>query len=109
MDKALVASSAAVEEEEQQADEWDLALVTSEEKVFFTQHDILLDNEASINKFQNRDHLTGVRESDKTVLLGGIQRGAAEVRVTKEGDFRDIGKVYYEESLLRIYYLLPHR
>jgi hypothetical protein len=39
-----------------------------------------------------------VRESDKTVLLGGIQRGATGVRVTKEGDFRDIGKVYYDES-----------
>jgi hypothetical protein len=92
IDKALVASSAAVEEEEQQADEWDLALVTSEEKVFFSQHDILLDNEASINIFQNRDLLTGVRESEKTLLLGGIQRGAAGVRVTKEGNF----KVYYD-------------
>jgi Zinc knuckle len=57
--KALVASSAAVDEEEQQADEWDLALVTNEEMVFFSQHDILLDNEASINIFQNRDLLTG--------------------------------------------------
>jgi hypothetical protein len=39
-----------------------------------------------------------VKESDKTALLGGIQRGAAGVKVTKEGNFRDIGKEYYDES-----------
>jgi hypothetical protein len=42
IDKALVALTTAVEEEEQHVDEWDLALETSEEKVFFSQTSYLI-------------------------------------------------------------------
>jgi hypothetical protein len=31
-------------------------------------------------------------------LLGGIQRGASGVRVTEEGEFKDIRTVYFNES-----------
>ena len=42
--------------------------------------------------------LSGIRESKRKLLLGGIQRGASGVRVTEEGDFQDIGTVYFNES-----------
>jgi hypothetical protein len=91
-EKALVAT--AVQEER---DEWDLALVTSAEHALFSKHEVLLDNEASISVFQNKELLTGVRRAEKNVQLGGIQRGAAGVRVTEEGIYRDVGIVYYSD------------
>jgi hypothetical protein len=41
--------------------------------------------------------LTGLRKADRNALLGGIQRGAAGVRVTEEGLYRDVGMVYYSD------------
>jgi hypothetical protein len=51
--------------------------VTSGENAHFSDFDVLLDKEASISIFQNKDLLTGVRGADRRVLLGGIQRGAS--------------------------------
>ena len=66
-----------------------VALVASCEKVLFTQYDVLLDNEASLNIFSNGDLLTGLRKSDKTINVGGIQLGEG-VTVNMEGDFGEL-------------------
>jgi hypothetical protein len=79
-------------------DEWDLALVTNAHNVFFSKYDVLLDNEASINIISNRNLLTGVRAAEKKVMVGGIQRGASGVKVTEQGEFRDVGNVYVNDS-----------
>ena len=83
---------------EERIDEWDMALVANSESVLFSQHDVLLDNEASINVFRSKELLKGIRKARKNVLLGGIQRGATGLRVTQEGDFNDVGTVYFNET-----------
>jgi hypothetical protein len=83
---------------DEEQDEWDLALVTNAHNVFFSKYDVLLDNEASINIFSNRNLLTGVRAAEKKVTVGGIQRGASGVKVTEEGEYRDVGTVYVNDS-----------
>jgi Zinc knuckle len=77
LEKTLVATAVQDDEVEEERDEWYLTLVTSAEHALFSKHEILLDNEASISVFQNKELLTKVRRSEK---LGGIQRGAAGVR-----------------------------
>jgi hypothetical protein len=86
----------AVEEEGagEEQDEWDLALVARAEHALFSSHDIVLNNEDSISVFQNRYLLKDVKVGEKKVVFGGLQRGATGVRVTEEGIFRDVGKVY---------------
>jgi hypothetical protein len=71
--------------------------VTNADHVFFSKHKVLLDNEASISVFQNKLLLTDLRKADRDVMLGGIQRGAAGVRVTEQVLFRDVGIVYYSD------------
>ena len=46
-DKALVVTAADDEADDATADEWDIALVVNRGQVFFSKHDIILDNEAS--------------------------------------------------------------
>ena len=57
------------------------------ERAFFAQVEILLDNEASISIFNNEKLLTGVKDAKRKIMLGGIQRGATGVKVTKQGEF----------------------
>jgi Zinc knuckle len=97
-EKALVTTAAHEDEKEENCDKWDVALFTSNECVLFTEHEILLDNEASINIFRDKNLLTGVRDAGRKVLLGGIQRSASGVKVTQEGEFSDVGTVYFSDS-----------
>jgi Zinc knuckle len=98
VEKALVATATVDDGKDEEQDEWDLALVTNVHNVFFSKYDVLLDNEASINIFSNRNLLTGVRDAEKKVMVGGIQRGASGVKVTEEGEFQDVGTVYVNDS-----------
>jgi hypothetical protein len=97
-EKALVTTAAHEDEKEENCDEWDVALFTSNECVLFTEHEILLDNEASVNIFRDKNLLTGVRDAGRKVVLGGIQRSASGVKVTQEGEFSDVGTVYFSDS-----------
>ena len=96
-DSALVSKARAAEFTE--GDEYDyddeIAYVTTTETVLFSRDDVLLDSQASVNVFCNPHLLSNVRKSDREVLLNGVQSGADGVRITKEGDFGDIGKVYF--------------
>ena len=96
--KALVTKSndSAVDEEGyEKDDEEESVYVTTSETVLFSKHDVPLDSQASVNIFCNSRLLKNVRKSDRQVLLNGVQSGASGVRVTQEGDFEDIGKVYF--------------
>ena len=44
-----------------ESSEWGIALVTAVERCCFTQYDVLLENEASLNIFKNAELLTDVR------------------------------------------------
>ena len=93
-DKAHVTTTDA---DDVDSDGYDVALITTLESCMFSQYDVLLDNEASLNIFSNGDLLTGLRKSDKTINVGGIQLGKG-VTVNMEGDFGELGRVFYSAA-----------
>ena len=86
VEKVHVTTTESDSEYEGEVSEWGIALVAAQEACCFTKYDVLLDNEASLNIFTNKDLLTDVRVTDKTVRVTGIeQRGG--VSVNQEGNF----------------------
>lgn len=96
VEKVLVTSADAEDKDEPECDEWGVALVTDHDAVMFSRFEVLLDNEASLNIFNNRELLTGIRKSLKPINVSGIQRGGG-VSVDQEGDFGELGRVYYSK------------
>ena len=98
--KALVAKSSDVEdyEQEEEYEEEGVVYVTSLETVLFTRNDVLLDSQASVNVFCNRDILSNVRESAKKVMLNRVQAKATGVKINQEGDFNEVGKCYFSKD-----------
>ena len=76
-------------------DSIEAAFVTTNEVALFTRSHVLLDNQASVNIFCNANLLTDIRKSQHAILLNGVQLEAKGVRVDQEGDFGEIGPVYY--------------
>lgn len=72
--------------------------VTTVERVLFSRDDVLLDSQASVNVFCNRELLSNVRRSAMKVVLNGIQAKASGVTIDQEGDLRDIGKCYFSKE-----------
>ena len=64
----------------------------------FSRSHVLLDNQASVSIFSNRDLLTNVKLSKNQIVLNGVQSNAKGVRVDQEGQFNEIGNVYYSEN-----------
>ena len=60
----------------------------------FSQYDVLLDNEASLNIFSNKDLLTNVRQAKRSITVSGIRSGGG-VDVDREGEFGEFGTVFY--------------
>ena len=95
--KAHVTVEEPNDEDLSEQDEWGLALVASGEKCCFSRYDVLLDNEASLNIFNNAELLTGIRKAERSIKVGGIQLGTS-VTVDREGDFGELGTVFYSGS-----------
>ena len=74
--------------------DWGVALVASCERCLFTEFDVLLDNEASLNIFNNKDLLTRIRKAERSIKVSGIQTGEGVI-VDSEGDFGEFGTVFY--------------
>ena len=75
-----------------------LSTTESNETALFTRYDVLLDNEASLNIFRDKELLTNVRTSDRLVKMKGVENESNGVLVTEEGTFRDLGKVFYSNK-----------
>jgi hypothetical protein len=88
VEKTLITAAKDEEETQEETDELDIALVASSERAMFASHKVMLGTESSINILKSRKLLSCVREANKKVVLGGIQRGASGVRVTQQGIFR---------------------
>lgn len=58
----------------------------------------MLDNQASANIFSNAHLLTDIRKAENGIILNGVQADATGVRVELEGNFSDVGAVYYSEK-----------
>ena len=101
--KALVAKSTDAEDRDPEEEEYDLdgeevIYVTSLETVLFTRNDVLLESQASVNVFCNRDLLSNIRESSKKVMLNGVQAKATGVAISQKGDFNEVGKCYFSKE-----------
>ena len=79
-------------------DKSEFAFVTVDSLVLFLRSHVLLDNQASVSIFSNRDLLTDVKRSENQIILNGVQSDAKGVRVNKEGHFNEFGNVYYSEK-----------
>ena len=79
------------------SDDYDVALITTVEACLFSRYDVLLDNEASLYIFSNGDLLIGLRKSERTINVSGIQIGEG-VDVNEEGDFGELGRVFYSAA-----------
>ena len=58
---------------------------------------MLLDNQASVNVYNNPELLTNIRDSATGILLSGVQAGATRVKVTKVETFNELGEVFYSK------------
>ena len=72
--------------------------VTTTETVLFSADDVLLDSQASVNVFSNRSLLRNIRKSQNNVILNGVQSNIEGILIDQEGDFDEIGKVYFSGS-----------
>lgn len=73
------------------------AFVASNVVVLFARSHVLLDNQASVNVFCDANLLTDIRRSKHGILLNGVQADAEAARVDLEGDFGEVGPVYYSQ------------
>lgn len=56
---------------------------------------VLLDNQATVSIFFNRDLLTDIREADSPCHISGINSDGSALVANLIGDFREFGPVYY--------------
>ena len=99
--RALIAAVRAAnthDSSDEEEDEEEVAYITSGEIVLFSRDDVLLDSQASVNVFCNEKLLRNVRKSDKRVILNGVQAKADGVIIELEGDFGEVGKVYFSKE-----------
>ena len=80
------------EEYEGESSEWGVAPVTADEICCFSRFDVLLDNEASLNIFNNAELLTDLRKSESTIRVSGIHKGGG-VSVDRAEEFEEFGTV----------------
>ena len=101
-DKVLVTTKTTAlgsdNEYEDEEEENETVYVTTCEKVMFSRYDVLLDSQASVNVFCNRNLLKNVRESDRQIVLNGVQAGADGFSINLEGDFDEVGKAYFSKD-----------
>ena len=97
-DRKAAAKALVTKSNDRAVDEEGSVFVTASEVVLFSKDDVLLDSQASVNVFCNPLLLQNVRKSDRQVLLSGEQSGASGVRITQEGDFKDVERVYFSSK-----------
>ena len=71
------------------------AYVANEKTVLFSSNGVLLDSQASVSVFCNGNLLSEIGESSDLITLNGVQFGAPRIKISQEGQFRELGKVYF--------------
>ena len=67
--------------------------VEASDRVLFSPTEVIFDNAASRSLFENSELLRDIVQSNTPMVIGGVQKGAAGIRIDNEGTFRDLGKV----------------
>ena len=94
MRKVYISKAECGSDDESDRDEWGVALIATGEKCMFSQYDVLLDNEASLNTFKNNHLLKGIRKAERSIKVSRIEAGGG-VTVDREGEFEEFGTVLY--------------
>jgi hypothetical protein len=67
----------------------------TEERILFSKYDDQIDSQASLSLFKTRSLLKNLGPSAKRIIVNGVQADAEGVIVDQEGQFVQLGKVYY--------------
>jgi Zinc knuckle len=89
-DAALVAQLSIDEGEEDELfydEDPEAAYVVGMEVALFTREDVLLDSQASVNVFSNKDLLHDIGAAKQAITLKGVEQGTRGVSIRDEGDF----------------------
>ena len=62
----------------------EVAYVTSVVMALFTGEDVLLDSQASVSVFCNKNLLSDIGTASKQITLNGVQSGAAGINISEE-------------------------
>jgi hypothetical protein len=73
-------------------------VMESSETVLFTAGEVLIDSQASVNVFNSKHLLRNIRKCRSPIVLNGVQSGAPGVAIDMEGDFNELGPVFYSEG-----------
>jgi hypothetical protein len=65
----------------------------SAETVLFAANEVLIDSQASVNVFKSKNLLQNIRKSYRSIVLNGVQSGAAGVPIDMEEDFNENNKI----------------
>jgi hypothetical protein len=66
--------------------------------VLLSIDDVVFDNGSTIHLIKNPELLTEIQDTDRPIIVNGVQSDAEGVRVNQQGKFGDIEMVYYSEN-----------
>ena len=76
-------------------------------RVFFTAEaessNIGMDSQSSVHIFKDETLLTRIRKADHPVLIGGINKAAPKIKITKQGDFDGISVLVHSSASCNIF------
>jgi hypothetical protein len=70
----------------------------SSETALFSSNEVLVDSQASVNVFNSEHLLRNIRKSQRPIVLNGVQSGVSGVVIDMEGDFNELGAVFYSKG-----------
>jgi Zinc knuckle len=74
------------------------AYITKEETVLLSINDVVFDNGSTIHLIKNPKLLTEIQDTESPIIANGVQSDAEGVRINQQGQFGNIGTVYYSEN-----------
>ena len=74
------------------------SFITKEETVYLTIDEVVFDTGSTIHLIKNAKLLTQITETDNTIVVNGVQANATGVRINMQGQFGDIGTVYFSKN-----------
>ena len=105
-DSAMVAEHINNHDSDDDEEYYEEAAYVSTETVLFSRDDVLLDSQASVSVFCNENLLSEVGESANIITLNGVQSGAPGIKIRQEGQFRELGKVYFSPANILSYAMM---
>ena len=74
------------------------SFIATEETVLLSAEDVVFDTGATVSFFKNAKLLTDIDTTKRSIHVNGVQADAGGVKVHLDGQFIDIGRVYYNKN-----------